>query len=57
MQHQSIIEAMSSEELMLTLEHSNSDDDGKISWHDCLATLLQVGSAVGFCWVVNLMAA
>ncbi len=38
------------------LEHSDSDDDGKMSWHEDLVTLLQVASAVGFCSIVNLVA-
>lgn len=56
-QHQSVAEAASTQGLMFGLEHPDLDDEGKISWPDCLATLLQVGSAVGFCWAVNLAAA
>lgn len=56
MQHQSITNAMSTQELAFNLDESNSDDEGKMSWRDCLATLMQVGSAVGFCWIVNLVA-
>lgn len=61
MQHQSITEAMSTQELVFSLEHSNCDDticddDGKMSWRDCLVTLLQVVSAVGFCGVIHFVA-
>lgn len=60
MQHQSITEAMSTQELVFSLEHSNCDDpicdDGKMSWRDCLVTLLQVVSAVGFCGVIHFAA-
>ena len=56
MQHQSINNAMSTQELLLGLDEAIPDDEGKMSWRDCLATLVQVGSAVGFCWIVNLAA-
>lgn len=56
-QRQSATKAISTQDPAFGLEHPDLDDEGKISWPDCLATLLQVGSAVGVCWVVNLAAA
>ena len=61
MQHQSITEAMSTQELVFSLEHPSCDgpncnDDGKMSWRDFLVTLLQVASAVGFCGVIHFVA-
>lgn len=56
MQHQSINNAMSTRELVFSLDEANPDDEAKMSWRDCLATLVQVGSAIGFCWIVNLAA-
>lgn len=56
MQHQPMTDAMSTQELLLSLDEATPDDEGKMSWRDCLATLAQVGSAVGLCWIVNLVA-
>jgi len=56
MQHQLTTEALSTEELMFRLDHSDYDDEDKMSWHDCLMTLLQVVSVVGFCGIINFVA-
>lgn len=56
MQHQSITDAMNTQELVFSLENASLDDEGKMSWHDCLVTLLQVASAVGFCGIINFIA-
>ncbi len=61
MQHQSITEAMSTQELMFSLDHSDCgnpdcDYDSKMSWRDCLVTLLQVASTLGFCGVIHFVA-
>lgn len=55
MQHQSTTSAMSTQELLFSLDETNPDDEGKLNWRDGLATLVQVGSAVGFCWIVNIV--
>lgn len=47
---------MSIHEPALNPEQSDSGDESKMSWHDCLVTLLQVASAVGVCQIVNLVA-
>lgn len=56
MQHQSTTSAMSTQELLFSLDETTPDDEGKLNWRDGLATLVQVGSAVGFCWIVNIVA-
>lgn len=56
MQHQSIAEAMNTDEMVSSLESSCSGDEGKMGWRECLLTLLQVVSAVGFCGIINLVA-
>ena len=56
MQHQPITEAVSTQELVFSLEQSNSDDEGKMNWRDCLVTLLQVTLAVGLCHIMNFVA-
>lgn len=56
MQHQSTTKAMSTEELVLSLEDLETGDGSKMSLHDCVLTLAEVALAMGFCSIVNLAA-
>lgn len=54
MQHQSTTKAMSTQELVFSLENLETGDESKMSLQDCVLTLAEVALAIGFCSIVNL---
>ena len=56
MQHQSTAKAISTQDLVLSLEILETDDGSKMNLFDCVLTLAEVALAMGFCSIVNLVA-
>ena len=56
MQNQPITQAMSTQDVVAALNHSDADGEGRMTRRDGLTMLLQAASATGLCLLVNLIA-